>query len=188
MLIRPTARRHGMTTVETALVLSVFCMLLFGVFEYSRFLLILHVTNNAARDGARYAVVNLDKPSTFDATDYTDGSGTLFPSIQNFTSDRVGGGAGRQMAGFQYQVAAYAVDGTGLTLSPPVIRPKSKNPPTYPDPFSAGDPNKVPWNTATFTEGVAVTIQGNYIPLLPDFLFMPPSVPISVTSMAGSEG
>lgn len=188
MLTRPTARRRGMTTVETALVLSVFCMLLFGVFEYSRFLFVLHTTNNAARDGARYGVVNLDKPSTFDATDYTDNSGTTFTNIQRYTSDRVGGGAGKQIGGFNYTVAVYAVDPTGLTLSPPVVRPKSKNPPTYPDPFNAGDSNKVAWNTASFTEGVAVSIKGNYVPLLPGFLFMPSSVPIYVTSMAGSEG
>lgn len=196
MLTRPTARRRGMTTVETALVLSVFCMLLFGVFEYSRFLFILHVSNNGARDGARYAAVNLDKPNTFDTTDYTDSSPspTTFTNIQRYTSDRIGGGAGKQVGGFAYTVAVYAVDPVGLTLTPPVIRPKSANPPTYPDPFNAGDPNKVAWNTESLTptdppaKWVAVTVKGDYLPLLPGFLFMPSSVPIYVTSMAGREG
>ena len=46
---QPRSRRRGMTVVESALVLSVFLLLLFGIFEYRRFLLVLHVTNNAAR-------------------------------------------------------------------------------------------------------------------------------------------
>ena len=60
MLLRRANRRRGMTLVESTLVLMVFLMLLFGIFEYCRFLMVLHITNNAARDGARYAVVNLD--------------------------------------------------------------------------------------------------------------------------------
>lgn len=56
-------RRRGVTIVESALVLSIFLMLLFGIFEYCRFLMVLHVTHNAARDGARYAAVNVNCPS-----------------------------------------------------------------------------------------------------------------------------
>ena len=64
-----------MTLVESALVLGIFLVLLFGIFEYCRFLLVLHVTTNASRDGARYASVNWDKPSTFNKTNYTDANG-----------------------------------------------------------------------------------------------------------------
>ena len=85
-LRRRVTRRRGMTVVESALVLGVFMMLLFGLFEYCRFLMVLHITNNAARDGARYAVVNLDKPDTFNTVDY----GTK-PSITNYTTTRMGG-------------------------------------------------------------------------------------------------
>src|SRR3954470_18319969 len=88
---RARIRRQGSTVVESALVLSVFLMLLFGMFEYCRFLLVLHVTNNAARDGARYASVNVDKPSNFPTVDYTDGTGKVYPSIQKYTKTRMGG-------------------------------------------------------------------------------------------------
>lgn len=188
MLIRRTARRRGMTIVETALVLGVFCFLMFGILEYCRFLYVLHVTSNAARDGGRYAVVNMDKPSNFDTTDYTDAQGTVFPSIQKYTTARLGG-ADKQLA--NYQVAAYAVDPVGLSQTPIIVRPKTTSTgasPVYPDPFNPSDPYKVPWNQATFTEGVAVTIQGTYKPLLPSFLFIPSSVPVAVTVIAGSEG
>ena len=184
MTRRPTPRR-GMTVVESALVLAVFCLLLFGVFEYCRFLYVLHLANNAARDGARYATVNLDKPTNFDSADYTDSTGTTFVSVQKYTTARLGG-ADRQLAG--YQVAAFAVDPAGLALAAPVIRPASASPPSYPDPFNAGDPNRVPWNRTAFPNLVAVSVKGAYQPLLPGFLFMPSSVPLQVTATASSEG
>jgi Flp pilus assembly protein TadG len=182
-----------MTIVETVLVLCVFLLLLFGLFEYCRFLMVLHVSNNAARDGARYAVVNVGKPSNFDTTNYTDSGGNTFQSIQSYTTARMGG-INQQIVG--YQVAVYAVDNAGLALSPPVIRPKSSNPPTYPNPFNPSDPNKVAWNAATFTERIAVQIQGTYRPVTPlsvtnglsSFGIVPDNIPINVTAMMGSEG
>ena len=51
MLARHRTHRRGMTIVETTLALGLFLLLLFGLFEYCRFLMVLHVTNNAARDG-----------------------------------------------------------------------------------------------------------------------------------------
>src|SRR4051812_14954879 len=89
----PTAarRRRGAAVVETALVLAVFSTLFFGIFEYCRFLYVLHVTHNAARDGARYAVANTDKPSNFDTTDFTDATGTTYQNIRSHTTHRMGG-------------------------------------------------------------------------------------------------
>lgn len=185
MMLRRPARRRGMTLVESTLVLGVFFLLMCGIFEYCRFLYVLQVAQNAARDASRYAVVNMDKPSTFDGTDYTDASGTVFPSIQKYTTSRMGG-ADRQLVG--YRVAAYAVDPTGLTLTPPVVRPKSTNAPSYPDPFDSAASNRVPWNQASFTEGVAVTVDGTYTPFLPSFLFMPATIPVRITAVAGAEG
>lgn len=180
--------RRGATVVESAVVLSVFCLLLFGAFEYCRFLYVLQVTNNAARDGSRYAVVNVDKPANFDAVDYTDGAGRTYPSVQSYTTARMGG-TQKQLDG--YQVAVYAVDPDGQVLSPPVVRPKSSgagSPKSYPDPFDPNDPARVPWNQATFGEGVAVTIRGTYRPVLPAFLWMPSAIPVVVTGVSGSEG
>ena len=60
MIARRKVRvRRGVAVVESALVLGVFALLFFGVFEYCRFLLVLHTTNNAARDGA-LTVAQLD--------------------------------------------------------------------------------------------------------------------------------
>jgi Flp pilus assembly protein TadG len=173
---RLTIRRRGSTVVEAALVMSVFLLLLFGIFEYCRFLFVLHVTNNAAREGARYASVNATAP--------TSQAATLQTAIIAYTTQMMSG-VNNQISG--YQVAVYAVDPTGLTLTPPVIRAASANPPTYPNPFNSSDPNAVAWNSSPFPNRIAVTIQGTYTPALPSFLLMPTSIPIYITAVLGAE-
>jgi Flp pilus assembly protein TadG len=174
-LARRRARR-GITIIEAALVLSVFLLLLFGIFEYCRFLLILHITNNAARDGARQASVLVTSTAT---------AATTRQQIIDYTTARMGG-TQKNIEGFS--VAVYAVDQAGLDLATPVFRAKSKTSGVYPDPFNPSDPNHVDWNSAPFPERIAVTIKGTYRPLLPSFLFMPSSIPIEITAMMGGEG
>jgi Flp pilus assembly protein TadG len=169
---RARLRRRGVTVVESALVLSVFLLLLFGIFEYCRFLLVLHVTNNSAREGARYASVNVNS-TTVTSTQITNYTTQMMSNVQNNISG--------------YAVAVYAVDPTGLTLTPPVIRAASANPPTYPNPFNSSDPNAVAWNSGGFPNRIAVTIQGTYKPIMPTFLVMPSSIPISITAVLGAE-
>jgi Flp pilus assembly protein TadG len=177
MLKRPRTQRRGVTTVETALVLAVFCLLLFGVFEYTRFLYMLHVTNNAARDGARYASVNQTKPSNFDTVDYTytDASNNtvVVPNITSYTRSRMGGGDQQLGGATGCTITCYVADPTALAQTPPVVQPLTS---------ATGA-----WQT-TFPSRVAVTITGTYRPILPGFLFMPSSVPVTVSAVAGSEG
>lgn len=169
--------RRGMTVVETALVLGVFLLLLLGIFEYCRFLLVLHVTDNAARDGARYAAVNVNCPS--------DQVTARQAQIVQYTKDRLAG-VQNQIQGCQ--VAVYPCDSAGLAQTPPVVRSKSKSGGApYPDPFNPGA-NSPDWNSAVFTERIAVTVKGTYKPLLPTLLFMPSSIPVYVTALTESEG
>jgi Flp pilus assembly protein TadG len=191
MRLRRANRRRGITIVEATLVLSVFLMLLFGMFEYCRFLMVLHITNNAARDGARYAVVNLDKPSNFPTVDYSASR----PSIASYTKARMGG-VWKQIDNVDatyspngFEIAVYVCDQAGLNLTPPTIRAKSANGGTpYPDPFNAAATNTVAWNSATFTERIAVTIRGTYQPITPLFLMMPSKIQVYTTAIAASEG
>jgi len=180
MLARHRTHRRGMTIVETTLALGLFLLLLFGLFEYCRFLMVLHVTNNAARDAARYATVNVNCPSSQIAPTRA--------AILDYATARMGG-VDRQISG--YQVAVYPVDPAGLAQNPPVVRSKTLgtgNPPPYPDPFNASDPLSPPWNQAAFSEKIAVTIKGTYRPLLPTFLLMPSTLSINITAVMGSEG
>jgi len=55
---RLRSARRGSVLVEAALILPVLLLFLFGIFEYGRFLMTLQLINNAAREGARYAVTH----------------------------------------------------------------------------------------------------------------------------------
>jgi hypothetical protein len=63
---RPT-KRGAAVLVEMAAVVVVFLMLLFGVLEYCRFVFFKQLITNAAREGARFAVVNVPTLSTVQA-------------------------------------------------------------------------------------------------------------------------
>ena len=177
--------RRGAALVESALVLSVFLLLLFALFEYGRFLLVLHVTNNAARDAARYAVVNGNCPPDQVVATKT--------AILNYATARMGGTQNQLQ---NYQVAVYPCDQSGFAASPPTVVPKSLTAGTAADPFNASDANNPPWNAAVFTERVAVTIKGTYRPSVPtgikfgwlDLQIFPKQVDISITAVMGSEG
>ena len=156
------SRRRGATVVESALVLGIFFVMLFGVFEYCRFLMVLHVTNNAARDACRYATVNVGcDPDQVDAKK---------ADILQYAKDRMGG-VDRNLVG--YGCSVYPCTAEGFAMTPPQAIPKPNNP---------------PWNQASFTERIAVTIQGNYEPVTPFLLLLPASIPINITSVMGSEG
>lgn len=55
---RGSVGRRGASAVELAIVLAPLFMLIFGIFEYSRFLMVQNLAENACREGARFAVVN----------------------------------------------------------------------------------------------------------------------------------
>ncbi|HEX4590314.1 MAG TPA: TadE/TadG family type IV pilus assembly protein [Gemmataceae bacterium] len=57
-------RRRAATTVETAAVISVVLLFLFGILEYARLVYFFHVADNAAREGARYASVHTGDGTT----------------------------------------------------------------------------------------------------------------------------
>jgi Flp pilus assembly protein TadG len=163
-------RRRGAVIVESAFVLVIFLMFMFGIFEYCRYLFVMHVATNATRDAARYAVVNTDKPSTFYNTNYTDASGKTYVSIQQYTNNLMAG-VDKNIAG--YTVNVFPCDSSKLNQTPPVIQSKSGSP---------------AWNNAAFTEKIAVQITGTYSPFLATFLQIPANITINVISICGSEG
>jgi Flp pilus assembly protein TadG len=57
-------QRKGSVATETALVLPVFFLLLFGIFEYGRYFMMRNLLANAAREGARYAIVSTRTQTT----------------------------------------------------------------------------------------------------------------------------
>lgn len=165
---RQHGRRGGATLPETALVLTAFLMFLFGVFEYARFLMLLHVTTNASAAGARYAVVRVTYPTNFDTTAYNGEQ-----SIHDYVKQQLGGAHAMIDS---YSVSVFPCDNTQLYADPPVITSKSGSP---------------AWNQATFSERIAVRINGNFKPILPGFIFFYTGgskvVPLDVAATASSE-
>lgn len=51
-------KRSGVTMVEFVFVMVIFFMFLFGILEYARFVFMKQMIAQAAREGARFAVVN----------------------------------------------------------------------------------------------------------------------------------
>lgn len=52
-----TAHRSGAAVVEMALVMPIFCMLVLGIVEFGRGFMVCQLLNDAAREGARSAIL-----------------------------------------------------------------------------------------------------------------------------------
>ncbi len=75
---RPDRRRGGQTVVETALVINLLLLVILGVFEYGHIIMIKQLMDNAAREGARMAVVSTQtNPATTTAQIQSAVSGYL---------------------------------------------------------------------------------------------------------------
>jgi hypothetical protein len=62
----PPTRRSGAYVVEAAVILPFFLLLMMGIFEYCRFLMIRNLTDHATFEGARFAVVHTYDKTTAD--------------------------------------------------------------------------------------------------------------------------
>jgi Flp pilus assembly protein TadG len=162
------ARRRGAAVVEMAFVLPLALIFLFGIFEYGRYLMVLHTANNAAREGARFAAANTQLSSTTTA-------------ITDLVKAKMAG-VDQQLQG--YSVSVFKVDSSGVYSSgsgvyPPTIKAKSGS----------------NWNDAQYGQGIAVQITGTYVPILAqiptfDKINIPvftASVSLTVTAMMNSE-
>jgi Flp pilus assembly protein TadG len=61
---RKRSNRRGAALVETAMVLSGFFIMVFGIFEESRMIMMRQLLENAAREGARLALVSTNTKTT----------------------------------------------------------------------------------------------------------------------------
>ena len=75
------APRRGTTTVELAFVIVIFTMIMFGILEYCLIVYTTVIVENAAREGARYAVVNAS-----DTTMVSDTQGYVLTLMGNLNT------------------------------------------------------------------------------------------------------
>ena len=106
---RATTRpRRGATVVEAALVLPIVLMFIMGIFEYGRFVMMQQVLTNAAREGARYALIH-SEPFTLKGQTY----GNATSDVQAVVSKAL---AGQHLAGQTIEV--YKSDINGNSTGP----------------------------------------------------------------------
>jgi Flp pilus assembly protein TadG len=158
MIRRPPSlkRRSATTVVEFAFIAIIFFTVLFGIFEYARFVFLLQVTDAAAREGARFAAAHT-------------GDGTTTQNV----IDQV-----------NYYMSSRSSELQGYTVTVTCVDPTTGNQITIPN---TSPTQYVTWNNAAFGQVIAVTITGNYSPILPGLLLTSSPIPISRTVIMNSE-
>jgi Flp pilus assembly protein TadG len=154
--------------VEAAFVLPFALLLIFSIFEYGRYLMVLHVANNAAREGVRFAVAHT-------------GDGT--------TSAQVLAVVDQRMAANDNNIQGYAR--TVFTVDPAGVYDSSGNP-IYPPTINQLSGSN--WNDAKYGSPIAVQITGTYQPVLPSlatpffkWAIMNQNMQVTITAMMNSE-
>jgi Flp pilus assembly protein TadG len=121
------SRECGAALVEYAIALTVFLTAMFAVMEFGRALWVHNALSDAARRGARYAVLN--SASNIDAVKnvvvYGDPAGGTQPVVPNLTTDKVTvtytdfalnkGTASVSVTGYQFQFVIPII-GTTITM------------------------------------------------------------------------
>ncbi len=79
-----TEKKEGAAIVEMIVVLVIFLMMFMGIIEYGRYYYLVQVSNNAVREGARYAVVHTGDGTT--ATQVSDLVTTKMNGTENMLS------------------------------------------------------------------------------------------------------
>ena len=105
MRLAPRRRlRPAATLVESTFVLAIFLLFLFGLFEYGRLLMTKQLMENAAREGARWAVVHTFNGTTAQVQDQVDKYLTV---------------ARQQMVGYvkTTNISVYAADSNGNLIA-----------------------------------------------------------------------
>lgn len=102
---RPRPRR-GSTVVETAIVLPLMLLFIFGIMEYGRYVLCLQTVTNAAREGCRYAVTHT-QPVTLGGTTTGNAISDVTNQVTQFLS-------GQQLTG--QTVTVYQSDAQGNNI------------------------------------------------------------------------
>jgi Flp pilus assembly protein TadG len=195
-----TRRRHAAHLVEFAVIVPIFLLFLFGILEYSRYLMTLQVMTNAAREGARFAVVTTNDPN---ANPTQDVQNWVFNYMagQNVQLSAPAGGSfdplvnimvytanpnnvqpvylNNNASGTQLAKVGVPIDSSGADVQWSAVTYDSKG---NPEPWLVA-----PYTNAGFNQTIAVVICGTYTPILPTFLFMGNSIPVSAQAVMYSE-
>jgi Flp pilus assembly protein TadG len=161
-ILNAKQRRRAAHAVEFAVVCPVVLLLLFGILEYCRYLMTLQVSDNAVREGARYALARTD---TFQTNLTTAGIQTYVTTYMN--------SAGMQLS--NPQILVYKSDKYGQPLD---INDNVVSSPSLAATF----------DQTMFGDYICVQITGTYQPVLPSFMSLAPNITVTSTAVMCSEG
>jgi hypothetical protein len=170
---RHPRKRQAAATVEFAFVAILLFAMLFAIFEYARFLFVYHVTTNAARDAARFAVVHTGggtmpgEPTTVTTADVQE----VWRSGM-FNGKAYGSG----MMGMENQITGHVVDVYAVPDASLYATPQDVSP--------AGKPA---WNTAGFHQQIAVRVSGTYKPVVTSLIGFGSNMNFTVVVLMSSE-
>jgi Flp pilus assembly protein TadG len=144
-------RRRGSTAVQAALVLPLVFLFLLGIMEYCRYVMMLQIATNAAREGCRYAVMHTSAV-VINGTTYGNATSNVTTIVNNVMG-------GQSLVG--QAVSVYWSDGLGNNLGT--------------------------WENAAAGDWITVKITGNFTSVIPTFLHLSGSIPITAESVMRSE-
>lgn len=156
--LRSTPPRPGTVMVETAVIMIPFMLFVFGLIEWGWFMMQQHLTINAAREGARMAVVNNNPDPGSNAKTEDD----IKAWINSKLADAV--------QGVTIEIYACDVNGNRVNVS---------SDPQF-------DPNVEHYKNAGYGEYLAVEINATHEPMLP--LVLGKGLPIHAKAVMRSEG
>jgi Flp pilus assembly protein TadG len=79
----PSARSRGQALAEFALVFPIFLLILFSIIDFGRYVYYVQILNNAAREGARYAIVHGSLGIPASGSPFAPGTSNSDPSGAN---------------------------------------------------------------------------------------------------------
>jgi Flp pilus assembly protein TadG len=182
----PPQRRRGHTIVEFALVAPLVFLLIIGCLEWCLYMMTLNQCQNAAREGARYAVVRTDIYQSFPAADTylnqnppdTTSAGNVSVAaiqawVQNYLNQ-----AGTQINNLQITVYKVNSQGQPVDLSGAVLTQAQ----------ATAAANEGVWYQTSFGQLICVQISGTYKPVIPGLTQIGLAPPVLATAAMSSEG
>jgi TadE-like protein len=106
-------RSRGQALVEFAFVAPIFFLLLFAIIDFGRYVYYVQILNNAAREGARYAIVHGSRSFTPTGPPSADPTGIAVANVvRNYAIGVIGSGPTFNIVS-TWNKAAGPLDGTG---------------------------------------------------------------------------
>jgi Flp pilus assembly protein TadG len=179
-------RRQAATVVEFAVVAPLVLTLIFGCLEWCLYMFTVNQMQNAAREGARYAVVRTDVYQSFPGADTylnqnppdTVSAGTYsVGQVQSYVQGYLNQ-AGAQVNNLKIDV--YKVNGQG--------QPVDVNGNVITLSQATSSANEGVWSQSSFGQLICVQISGTYMPVIPGLSKIGLAPPVQATSCMGSEG